>query len=135
MPVSGGLELIKVVRQAALVPNPEVPDPSIPIVLVSAFGSRQAVRLAQAAGIDTFVIKPFSLGSLLRRVDRAANRMVDFIVDQSYVGPDRRTVAGRGVRRRTDDPDQAGVATASQLKALYARIKAMEAERSSECVA
>ena len=132
MPVTGGLELIKVVRQAALVPNPEVPDPTIPIVLVSAFGSRQAVRLAQAAGIDTFVIKPFSLGSLVRRVDRAAHRVVDFIVEQAYVGPDRRTVAGRGVRRRTDAPDDGAAPSASQLKALYARIREMEDERVAE---
>ena len=135
MPVSGGLELISAVRQAALEPNPEVPDPTIPIVLVSAFGSRNAVRTAQAAGIDTFVIKPFSLGSLLRRVDRAANRMVEFIVEPGYVGPDRRTVAGRGVRRRTDDPDAEHVPTASQLKALYDRIKALESERAVEVAA
>jgi CheY-like chemotaxis protein len=134
MPVVGGMELIRAVRQAALAPDANVPDPTIPIVMVSAFGTRQAVRLAQAAGIDAFVVKPFSLGSLVKRVDRAGRRTLPFVVDTDYVGPERRTGTGQGARRATDAPTDAAP-TASQLKALYARIKEMENERVGESAA
>ena len=130
MPVTGGLELVNIVRQAALSPNVGVPDPTIPIVLVSAFANRQSVRDAQAAGIDAFVVKPFSLGSLVKRVDRAGRRTVAFIIGPNYIGPDRRAKRGGGARRRTDPVDAGAVVDSeSQLKALYARIKAMESER------
>src|SRR4051812_27587319 len=56
MPGIDGLELVRVVRQAALEPNAGVPNPTVPIVLVSAFGSRRAVRRARQAGIDAFVV-------------------------------------------------------------------------------
>ncbi len=134
MPVVGGMELIRAVRQAALEPDASVPDPTIPIVMVSAFGTRQAVRLARAAGIDAFVVKPFSLGSLVKRVDRAGRRTLPFIVDADYVGPERRTVQGAGARRATDAPMDSAP-SASQLKALYARIKEMENERVGESAA
>ncbi len=133
MPVVGGMELIRAVRQAALEPNASVPNPSIPIVMVSAFATREAVRLARAAGIDAFVVKPFSLGSLVKRVDRAGRRTVAFIIGPDYVGPDRRGATGRGARRSTDGhPDHAP--SASQLQALYAQIKALEREKATESV-
>ena len=73
MPVEDGLTLIRAVRQAALRPNADVPDPAIPIVLVSGNSKSDAVYEAQCAGIDAFVAKPFSFSSLVSRVARAAN--------------------------------------------------------------
>ena len=132
MPVTGGLKLVTAIRQAALIPDLRIPNPAIPIVLVSAFGNRQSVRQAQAAGIDAFVIKPFSLGSLVKRVERAGRRTAAFIVGPNYIGPDRRAIMGRGARRRSDPKVETVVDSASQLQALYARIKVMEAERAAE---
>lgn len=151
MPGMGGLELTRIVRQSALEPHADVPDPSIPIVLVSAFASRGSVRTARSAGIDGFVIKPFSIGSLIKRVDRASRRTADFIVHPAYVGPDRRTKAGTGGQRLTDPPTaandigpepalrlapaadpRADEAANSLLMELYAHIRALEAERSAE---
>jgi CheY-like chemotaxis protein len=149
MPGMGGLELTRVVRQAALDPHADVPDPAIPIILVSAFGSRAEVRTAQSAGIDGFVVKPFSIGSLIKRVDRASRRTADFIVHPGYVGPDRRTQSGAGARRLADpqppandcgpeptlrlspcgDPE-ANDSANSLLMELYAHIRALETERS-----
>jgi two-component system chemotaxis response regulator CheY len=155
MPVIGGLELVRAVRQSAHAPSPDVPDPAIPIVLVSAFGSRSAVRAAQAAGIDAFVVKPFSVASLIKRVHRAVNRSATFVVAASYVGPDRRGLrGGPGNRRRSDRaaalpltepavvppplmlavdrPEPApGEETNSMLKHLYERIRELEEERAA----
>jgi CheY-like chemotaxis protein len=151
MPGMGGLELTRAVRQSALDPNGDVPNPSIPIVLVSAFASRGSVRTARSAGIDAFVIKPFSIGSLIKRVDRASRRTADFIVHPAYVGPDRRTRPGAGGQRLTDIPvaandgapepflrlaastdPEADDGANSLLMELYAHIRALEAERSTE---
>jgi CheY-like chemotaxis protein len=160
MPVTGGLELIRTVRHAARVPTRAVPDPTLPIVLVSAFASRGSVRAAQSVGIDAFVIKPFSIGSLVKRVDRAARRTAAFIITEAYVGPDRRTKSGAGRNRRSDTPveDTAhvpaptpppaktspklrvvtpddpspAVPSPSLLKTLHARIQALEGELNSE---
>ncbi|MDB5431368.1 MAG: response regulator receiver protein [Caulobacter sp.] len=157
MPVIGGMELVRVVRQAALTPNAGVPDPTVPIVLVSAFGSRRAVRAARQAGIDAFVVKPFSVGSLVKRVDRAGNRTADFVVRADYVGPDRRTSEKRkGPAHRALDmepvalipiaddtlashplrvvtqEDVAGEGGPSMLQALYDRIRDLEEERAAE---
>jgi CheY-like chemotaxis protein len=151
MPGMDGLELTRTVRKAALDPHVDVPDPTIPIVLVSAFGSRSSVRAARSAGIDGFVIKPFSIGALIKRVDRASRRSADFIIHPAYVGPDRRTRPGPGRQRLTDppaaandampettlrlapatDPDADETAN-SLLMELYAHIRALEAERPAE---
>lgn len=103
MPVVGGLELVETVRRAALTPDPAVPNPRVPIVLVSAFASREAVRIARGKGIDAFVVKPFSIGSLVKRVDRAGNRQAEFIVSEAYVGPCRRGAPGSNRGRRIKD--------------------------------
>lgn len=153
MPGMSGLELTRIVRQSALDTNADVPDPSIPIVVVSAFGSRASVQTARSAGIDAYVIKPFSIGSLVKRVDRASRRSADFIVNPAYVGPDRRTRSGTGAghRRFTDmpvaanesspDPDvrvapsadlEADEMANSLLMELYAHIRALEAERAAQ---
>lgn len=153
MPGMSGLELTRIVRQSALDANAEVPDPAIPIVLVSTSGSDGSVRTAQSAGIDAYVIKPFSIGSLVTRVDRASRRTADFIINPAYVGPDRRARAGaaNGHRRFTDPPVAANesspdselrLAPSADLEAdevansllmeLYAHIRALEAERAAE---
>jgi CheY-like chemotaxis protein len=153
MPMPGGLELVRAVRQAALTANTLVPNPAMPIVVVSTFASRQSVRMAQAAGIDAFVIKPFSIGSLVKRVHRAGRRSAEFIIHPAYVGPDRRsrrrdpdeeaqyvakaaaaaeTEAKPALRLVTpDDPIPDG-ASPSLLKMLYARIQALESERAAD---
>jgi DNA-binding response OmpR family regulator len=118
---------------------------------VTAFSDRDAVRTAQAAGIDTFVVKPYSIGSLIKRVDRASRRTADFIVHPAYVGPNRRSEAGSGRRRLTDAPPpandcgpestlrlspcddpEADDTANSLLMELYAHIRALEAERGAE---
>jgi CheY-like chemotaxis protein len=102
MPVEDGIALITAVRQAARTPNAGVPNPAMPIVVVSGDCAPGAVREALGAGIDAFVVKPFSFDSLIKRVERAGKRTSNFVVDAGYVGPDRRRRAGRGTRRRAD---------------------------------
>ena len=149
-PQAGGLELVRAVRQAALNPDAGVPNPALPIVVVSAFASRPLVRMAQAAGIDAFVIKPFSIGSLVKRVHRAGKRSAEFIVHPAYVGPDRRVrpraegdpppparkaaeqeTAKRPLRLVKPGDPVPEQASPSLLKVLYERIQELEAEQTS----
>ena len=154
IPVAGGLELVRAVRKAALTADSGVPNPALPIVLVSAHASHQSVQAARAAGIDAFVLKPFSIGSLVKRVHRAGLRTAEFIVNPAYVGPDRRgkrRAAGSeaGARRLVVEPRSLirpslrlvrpghpipDNASPSLLKVLYARIQELEAERGAETV-
>ena len=135
MPVEDGISLTLSVRQAALEPSARVPDPTIPIVLVSGNTAATAVSNAQAAGIDAFVAKPFSFDSLVKRVRHASKRNVIFVVNTSYVGPDRRRRSGHGARRATDEdahqPTTPMVnplveASPSPLETLYGRILKLE---------
>jgi two-component system chemotaxis response regulator CheY len=140
MPVTDGMTLIRSVRQAALEPNAHVPDPAVPIVLVSGFSSHGGVREARAAGIDAFVVKPFSVDSLVKRVERAGKRKAAFIVTDGYIGPDRRARAGEGDRRRSDRMAPSPNVSAPKappptlLKTLYERIQDLEQEREPQGV-
>ena len=106
--------------------------------------------MAQAAGIDAFVIKPFSIGSLVKRVHRAGKRSAEFIVHPAYVGPDRRVrpraegdppppvrkaaeqeAAKRPLRLVKPGDPVPEQASPSLLKVLYERIQELEAEQTS----
>jgi DNA-binding response OmpR family regulator len=75
-------------------------------VLVSAHASAKAVEAARRAGVDEVVVKPFSMTSLLKRIAAAANKPRAFVVNDAYVGPDRRRRRGHDRGRRADDPSQ-----------------------------
>lgn len=130
-PLNDGLAMVKSVRQAALSPDANVPNPAIPIVLLSGTAGRGAVHEASSAGIDAFVVKPFSYTSLVKRVERAGKRKVAFIVSEDYIGPDR-GVSSEADKKVPSGPAPAplsemfDISPASVLKALYQRIRDLE---------
>jgi len=137
MPVEDGMALINSVRQAARTPNAGVPDPAIPIVLISGDTALTAVCEAQAAGIDAFVVKPFSFDSLVKRVEGSVKRKADFVISEDYVGPDRRRRPGRGAKRSSDRVADAMATLAltapeaspsSLMRTLYHRVQELENE-------
>jgi CheY-like chemotaxis protein len=128
MPAMDGVALTAAIRRAAIEPDPRVPNPQVPIVLVSAHASARAVEEARKAGVTEVVAKPFALTALLDRVLAALTKPRAFVVAGNYVGPDRRRrpadVAG-WMRRASDNPDPADLEERA-LRRLQAQLDAIE---------
>ena len=105
MPLMDGLGVTRTIRSAALQPNPMIPDPQVPIVMLTARGRGIDVENARLAGVTEFVVKPFKTEVLLNRLAAVTAHSRDFVVVQGFVGPDRRRrePGGSGPRRRTAD--------------------------------
>lgn len=109
MPVMGGLELTRSIRRAAITPDRRVPNPEVPVVIVTAHRSQREVEEARRAGVNEFVIKPFTPAALLSRIQLVLTRPRPFIVSESYIGPDRRRrveLSYSGPMRRMSDPEE-----------------------------
>lgn len=101
MPVMDGLSFIRAVRQAAVTDDPRIPDPRLPIILLTTERTRRDVELGRAAGADAFLVKPFTPARVLERVATVRQREIDFVISTGYVGPDRR-------QGREDEEDYTG---------------------------
>ncbi|AFL73227.1 response regulator [Thiocystis violascens] len=64
MPLMDGLELLTYIRQSER-------HRDVPVILITAEGDRDQVRHAIDAGVSEFLIKPFTLGTFERKVQRA----------------------------------------------------------------
>jgi CheY-like chemotaxis protein len=109
MPLMDGLELTRTIRRAAVEKDRMIPNPQIPVIMLTAMRSAREVEAARRAGVNEFVIKPFTPASLLSRVQMVLTKPRDFIVSEKYVGPDRRRRAElsySGPMRRAVDPDE-----------------------------
>lgn len=96
MPDMDGLELTRSIRAAAVKPDKRVPNPRVPIIMLTATRSQRDVEVARLAGVNEFVIKPFTAASVLARIELVLTRPREFIISDVYVGPDRRRRAGDG---------------------------------------
>ncbi len=109
MPVMDGLELVRTIRRAAIVPDPLVPDPAVPVIMVTGHCSQRDVEIARLAGVNEFVIKPFTPAAILSRIQLVLRKPRPFIVSEAYVGPDRRRKVElnySGPLRRDCDPEE-----------------------------
>jgi CheY-like chemotaxis protein len=109
MPVMGGLELTRSIRRAAVRPDKRVPNPQVPVILVTGHRSEADVQAARKAGVNEFVIKPFTPAGLLSRIQLVLTRPRPFIISEDYIGPDRRRrveLSYSGPLRRTTDPEE-----------------------------
>ena len=107
MPMMDGLELTRSIRRAAVVRDRMVPNPRVPVIMLTASRSRRDVELARRAGVNEFVIKPFTPASVISRIQLVLTRPRDFIVTEAYLGPDRRRraeISYSGPLRRAGDP-------------------------------
>jgi CheY-like chemotaxis protein len=107
MPLMGGLELTRSIRRAAVKPDPRVPNPRVPVILLTGRCSEADVQQARRAGVDEFVGKPFTPAALLSRIQLVLLKPRPFVVSDDYIGPDRRRRAElsySGPLRRTTDP-------------------------------
>jgi len=109
MPVMDGLALTRSIRQAAVRPDRRIPNPEVPVIVVTGHRSEADVRMARKAGVNEFVIKPFTPAGLLSRIQLVLSKPRPFIVSEDYIGPDRRRrveLSYSGPLRRTSDPEE-----------------------------
>lgn len=107
MPHMDGLELTRSIRRAAVVKDRLIPNPRVPIIMLTAMRSEREVEIARRAGVNEFVIKPFTPASVISRIQLVLTRPREFIVSDAYVGPDRRRraeISYSGPMRRAQDP-------------------------------
>ncbi len=102
MPEMDGLELAAAIRK--------MDDPlvrAVPIILVTANNLKSQIEKARNCGIDTFVLKPVSIKSVIERLREVIERPRPLVLTEAYRGPCRRRrsdPAFRGPFRRIDDP-------------------------------
>lgn len=94
-----GLTFVRKVRTDAQSANPYVP-----IILVTAQADRNSVKAARDAGVNLLMAKPITMEALRRRIEVVLNERREFIMNQTYVGPDRRRhdvpIGGKRDRRK-----------------------------------
>ncbi len=90
LPGMSGLELVRQIRGAAHKNDIRFTNPEVPIVMLTARQRARDVTAARNAGVNAFVVKPFSTTSLLKAVCGSLTRKRRFVAEPAYTGPDRR---------------------------------------------
>lgn len=105
MPGLSGIGLAQRIRQEVRSKNPRF-NPSIPIIMITSFGTKKCLMAARDAGVDEFLAKPFTTLAVAERIDSAINMQRSFIVSENYIGPCRRRKVDpilSGLKRREAD--------------------------------
>lgn len=63
MPVMDGIELLKAIRQDALLKH-------LPVLMVTAEAKRENIISAAQAGADGYIVKPFNAATLQEKIDK-----------------------------------------------------------------
>lgn len=81
------------------------PNRYVPILMMAGSGHEKRVLKSRDAGISEYLVKPFSAGSLADRITRLIENPRQFVVSDSYTGPDRRNLQNeyKGEERRGKD--------------------------------
>ncbi len=66
------------------------PDPFIPILLTAWDARLKSVRAVIDSGVDDFLLHPFSITQMSKRIEALVNARKPFVVTGDYFGPDRR---------------------------------------------
>lgn len=85
LPDMEGTQLIRKIRAGK-----NVPDPFVPIIMLTSFSERNKVEAARDAGANEVLIKPFSAEGLRRHIAAIAKNPRPFIETAGFTGPDRR---------------------------------------------
>jgi CheY-like chemotaxis protein len=116
-----GLELTRRIRRG----ETTAPNRKIPIILCTARNTAADVDTARNAGVDEFMTKPFTTGSLMSRILAVLTNRRQFIDSSIYIGPCRRRKQlidyDGPMRRLFDDPSAAEENPEVQLKKRIAR--------------
>ena len=120
-----GLEFTKMVRKEPMVPNPYVP-----ILMMTGFSSRLRVGMARDYGITEFLSKPFTSRDLYSHVRHIVEKPRQFVDSDAFFGPDRRRKRVEnydGPHRRDNDEEETKKAeTAKQKETMKILMKLRE---------
>jgi len=72
--------------------NPQSPNQTIPIIMLTGRAEQVDVSLARNYGVNEYVIKPFTAKSIYTRLERIIEHPRNFVMARSFIGPDRRTM-------------------------------------------
>ena len=97
MPIFDGIEFSKMVRG-----DDRKNKSEIPIIVVTGHGDEKNVKDAMTAGVNGFLVKPFSAETLYKRISKIINDPLPFIRLKNYIGPDRRVIS-TGPRNGQED--------------------------------
>jgi two-component system chemotaxis response regulator CheY len=76
-----GIEVVRYVRAA---------KNNIPIIMLTGNTEAYYVKAAINAGVNGYLLKPFSAEQLVKRIRTAIEEPRDFVISKKYTGPDRR---------------------------------------------
>lgn len=62
----------------------------VPIIMVTGMAQEEDVKTARDVGVTEYIIKPFRVASIAEKIKSILDRPRQFVVAESYVGPDRR---------------------------------------------
>jgi two-component system chemotaxis response regulator CheY len=80
-----GIDLVTALR------NPvNSPSPFIPVIMLTAYSNTSHFKQARDAGVNEFLIKPFTAESLAHCINDAISDKRQFIQTDTFFGPDRR---------------------------------------------
>lgn len=88
-----GIDIIRFVRT-----SPDSPNPRMPIIMLTGNTEAHYVFTARDAGVNEYLIKPFTADQLVRRIRSIIEKPRSFVEAPGYKGPDRR-------HREVDPPD------------------------------
>lgn len=80
-----GVELVRFTRT-----SPASKNAMTPVIMLTGNTEAHEVITARNAGIDAYIIKPFTAEQLVKRIRTIIERPREFVVSKVYVGPDRR---------------------------------------------
>ncbi len=86
-----GLEITEIIRQ-----DNRNPSRYVPIIMMTGYSSHEKVARARDHGVTEFLVKPFTVDGLAKRLVHVINAPRSFVATPVYQGPDRR-------RKRLDD--------------------------------
>ena len=93
-----GIDIVRFMRT-----SPDAAHPTTPIIMLTGNTEAHYVLTALNAGINGYLIKPFSAEQLVRRIRSVIENPRPFIIAPTYKGPDRRHTNKQppgGVERR-----------------------------------
>lgn len=88
-----GIEIVRHARAA---------HSNIPIIMLTGNTEASYVKTAINAGVNGYLLKPFSAEQLVKRISALIEEPRDFVVSKKYTGPDRR----RSVKAPPDGVDK-----------------------------
>ncbi len=80
-----------------------------PIITITGAATAASILAARDAGVHEFLLKPYSMKDLVRRLEAVTLRDRDWVEAMDYIGPDRRRFNsgeyGGKLKRRNDGPE------------------------------